>query len=227
MTISIQLPFNGAYPVTQEFGENPEIYSRFGKPGHNGVDFGCPTGTEIIAASDGEIINIGYDPSGYGNFIKIQHNGFATLYAHLSKINTVIGARVSAGEVIGLSDNTGYSTGPHLHFELRIAGFPGAYNQGEVNPLMFLGAVETKPQDPQQDLGNSHDLAQDNGQDIAGAGKKYEVIADNGLRVRLMPELTADIIGGLRRGMIVEVKNFRGEWAEISVFVHKNYLRPK
>ncbi len=90
--------------------------------GYNGVDLGAPTGTQVMASAAGEVIvakSGGYN-GGYGSYVVIQHaNGSQTLYAHLSKVSTYAGASVQQGQVIGNVGNTGRSTGPHLHFEIR------------------------------------------------------------------------------------------------------------
>ena len=97
---------------------------------HPGVDFRCADGTPVYAAADGQVtrsyLSVG-DPqkgtSGYGERIVIMHAGGAeTSYAHLSKRLVAVGDAVRAGQLIGLSGNTGASTGPHLHFELKIDG---------------------------------------------------------------------------------------------------------
>lgn len=90
--------------------------------GHNGVDLGGPEGTEVRAAAAGTVILSraeGYN-GGYGKYIVIKHpNGTQTLYAHLSQDSVQVGEKVSQGEHIGAIGNTGHSTGPHLHFEVR------------------------------------------------------------------------------------------------------------
>ncbi len=95
--------------------------------GANSVDFGAPIGTAVKASMAGEVILAkasGYN-GGYGLYIVIKHsNGTQTLYAHLSKVTVAVGDTVSVGEVIGKSGNTGRSTGPHLHFEVRGATNP-------------------------------------------------------------------------------------------------------
>jgi murein DD-endopeptidase MepM/ murein hydrolase activator NlpD len=90
---------------------------------HKGVDWAAPVGTPVAAAYDGEIVYQG-DGAGYGNVVRIQHEGGReTRYAHLSKFATAgAGTRVKAGDVIGYVGTTGLSTGPHLHFELYQAG---------------------------------------------------------------------------------------------------------
>ncbi len=92
---------------------------------HEGIDISVPEGTPIRAAADGTVILMQseYESGGYGNYTCIDHGGgLSTCYAHQSSFATSVGARVSQGDVIGLSGNTGHSTGPHLHFEVRING---------------------------------------------------------------------------------------------------------
>lgn len=89
---------------------------------HTGVDISAPNGTAIYAAQPGTVIIAGYS-SAWGNYVVINHGGgITTLYAHMSKILTTKGATVSAGEQIGRVGSTGYSTGNHLHFEVRSNG---------------------------------------------------------------------------------------------------------
>ena len=95
--------------------------------GYNGVDLGAPVGTPVRASASGEVIvakGQGWN-GGYGDYIVIRHrSGIQTLYAHLSKVNVAVGEQVTAGENIALSGNSGKSTGPHLHFEVRGAKNP-------------------------------------------------------------------------------------------------------
>ena len=101
---------------------------------HPGLDFRGPIGAPIFAAARGTVSFVG-QRSGYGNCVEIDHgNGLITRYAHMSGFRTVIGKAVMPGEVIGLIGSTGRSTGPHLHFEVRI-------NDRPVNPRPFLEAV--------------------------------------------------------------------------------------
>ncbi len=102
-------------------------YRRF----HSGIDIVAPSGTIIKAADGGDIIQAGYD-GGYGYSVVIYHGGgFATWYAHLSRILVSVGQRVERGQVIGLVGSTGWATGSHLHFEVRING-------AAQNPIQFL-----------------------------------------------------------------------------------------
>lgn len=98
-----------------------------GLHGHNGIDFGAPIGTPVLASADGRVIlakSSGYN-GGYGQMIIIAHEGgIQTVYGHLSQVNVSVGQTVSQGDVIGRVGNTGKSTGPHLHFEVRGAKNP-------------------------------------------------------------------------------------------------------
>ena len=86
------------------------------------MDIAAPTGTPVYSARAGKVIVSQYSGS-YGNYIIVDHGeGYATLYAHLSARNVGVGAKVSAGQLIGKVGSTGRSTGPHLHLELRKNG---------------------------------------------------------------------------------------------------------
>ncbi len=98
---------------------------------HTGIDIGASYGTPIKASKEGEVIYSGWK-SGYGNTVIIDHGGsFATLYAHASSLLVSNGLTVSQGQVIANVGSTGYSTGPHLHFEVRVNGTPQ-------NPLNYI-----------------------------------------------------------------------------------------
>jgi peptidoglycan hydrolase-like protein with peptidoglycan-binding domain len=100
----------------------------FGHPGgrrHDGIDFPAASGTAIGAAGVGTVSFAGWNTGGYGNLVIIQHRlGFQTWYAHLSRLAVSSGSRVAGGVVIGYVGSTGHSTGPHLHFEVRLNGTP-------------------------------------------------------------------------------------------------------
>ena len=108
---------------------------------HKGVDYGAPIGTAVRAVGDGSVEFAGWQ-SGYGNVVKIQHNNDrSTLYAHLSKIDVKMGQRIDQGQQLGAVGMTGWSTGPHLHFEFRVRG-------EHQDPLMIAKASEPVPLDP-------------------------------------------------------------------------------
>ena len=119
----LMIPANGT--ITAPFGEQ--------RPGHihAGIDIAMPIGTPLHAADSGKVAIAGV-VSGYGNYTCIQHTAtLSTCYGHQDSIAVSVGQEVSKGQVIGRSGNTGHSTGPHLHFEVRVNGTP-------VNPLGYL-----------------------------------------------------------------------------------------
>ena len=98
---------------------------------HYGMDFTGPLGTEIYATGDGKVVKAEFNPYGYGNEVVIDHGyGYKTIYAHLRKITVEEGDFVERGEVVGTLGNTGRSTGPHLHYEVR-------KNNRPVNPIYY------------------------------------------------------------------------------------------
>jgi murein DD-endopeptidase MepM/ murein hydrolase activator NlpD len=124
----MKTPVDGAR-ITSGFGMrfHPILgYTRM----HKGIDFGVPLGTPVMAAGSGTIEEQGWK-GGYGNFVLINHgNGYETAYGHLSRFapGQHVGSRVRQGQVVAFSGSTGDSTGPHLHYEIRI-------NKVQVNPL--------------------------------------------------------------------------------------------
>lgn len=93
-------------------------------PGHNGLDFGIVVGTPVEATMDGKVVHAGWNNQGYGNLVIVDNGTYKTYYAHLSSIPVAVGDSVTAGTTIGLSGNTGNSTGPHLHYEIRQNNVP-------------------------------------------------------------------------------------------------------
>jgi murein DD-endopeptidase MepM/ murein hydrolase activator NlpD len=87
--------------------------------GHNGLDIAIPVGTPIQTTMDGTVVHAGWNNQGYGNLVIVENGEYRTYYAHLSSIPVSVGDPVKAGTTIGLSGNTGNSTGPHLHYEIR------------------------------------------------------------------------------------------------------------
>jgi murein DD-endopeptidase MepM/ murein hydrolase activator NlpD len=150
--------------ITQYFGntpfssKNPQVYNG---SGHNGLDFGVRVGTPILSAASGVVVGSGDTDAScngvsYGKWVLVKHqNGLSTLYAHLSVIGVKTGQEVKEREQLGLSGNTGYSTGPHLHFTVyasdavqvqsyrsKVCGtnmtMPVAPRAGYLNPLSYL-----------------------------------------------------------------------------------------
>ncbi|MCT7969031.1 M23 family metallopeptidase [Laspinema sp. D1] len=100
---------------------------------HHGIDIAGPTGTPILAAASGVVITAEWHTGGYGNLVEIEHSdGSITLYAHNDRILVNKGDQVEGGQLIAQMGSTGFSTGPHLHFEVHLP------EQGSVNPLAYL-----------------------------------------------------------------------------------------
>jgi hypothetical protein len=139
MAIVLGNPFlNITFPITQYFGENPWSYTQFGVAGHNGIDFGCPEGTPIYSVYPGTVTKIGYDPQGYGNYVRVTTDFGRVIYAHLRETVVRVNDKVTMGQIIGRSGNTGYSSGPHLHLEVRKNGEEGNGYNGAVDPLLYM-----------------------------------------------------------------------------------------
>jgi murein DD-endopeptidase MepM/ murein hydrolase activator NlpD len=116
---------------TSKFGWRSDPFTKKQKL-HGGHDWAVSTGTTVVASSAGTIVEAGWNGS-YGYNVLISHpDGRKTRYAHLSKVNVKVGQKVSQGQIIGRSGNTGRSTGPHLHFEMYINGV-------RVDPLKYIG----------------------------------------------------------------------------------------
>ncbi len=124
-----------AFQITQAFGPSnfalePPLgpYKHF----HTGIDISAPLGTSVMAAADGIVVAVGHTTTGYGNYVIIAHGGgIATLYGHLLTTRANYGDKVVRGQVIGSEGSTGMSTGPHVHFELRL-------DNQVVNPMPYL-----------------------------------------------------------------------------------------
>ena len=108
-------PFEGSFPISQGYGDHDT--SAF----HTGIDYACPIGTPVLASEAGTVVKAGWDNTGYGNCVIIQHpDGNATLYAHMTApLMVSVGQKVKRSQLLGYSGSTGNSTGPHLHFEAR------------------------------------------------------------------------------------------------------------
>ncbi len=99
--------------------------------GHMAFDIGVPVGTPIKTTMDGKVIHAGWNDQGYGNLVIVENGPYRTYYAHLSSIPVSVGDQVSAGSILGLSGNTGHSTGPHLHYEIR-------KNNVAIDPTLYM-----------------------------------------------------------------------------------------
>jgi murein DD-endopeptidase MepM/ murein hydrolase activator NlpD len=121
-------PVNGR--LTSGFGTRMDPFSGEGAY-HTGVDLAVPSGTPVHVTANGIVATAGW-VSGYGKLVMVDHGGgLQTYYAHLSRVEVVPGQRVTCGEIIGTAGDTGHSTGPHLHYEVRMGG-------RAVNPFRYL-----------------------------------------------------------------------------------------
>jgi len=116
--------------VTSPFGNRTSPFSGIVKF-HEGIDIAAQTGMPIMAPADGVVIKAGFS-TGYGNMVEISHGyGIKTVFAHNSRLNVKAGQRVKRGDVISYVGDSGSSTGPHLHYEVRLNGLP-------VNPTKYM-----------------------------------------------------------------------------------------
>ena len=135
--LKLAWPMPGA-AITQPFGPSDLVlepplgpYPHF----HTGVDLAKPAGTPVLAAADGIVVAAATGRIGYGNYVIIAHGrGVETLYGHLDGLSVNLGDRVGQGRVIGFEGSSGFSTGPHLHFEVRV-------DNQFVDPLLYLSHV--------------------------------------------------------------------------------------
>lgn len=126
-------PLDGDYTITSYFGTRNDPFTGEIKT-HGGTDIAAPLGTPILAAADGTVVTASYDDDGYGFYVKIKHNDiYTTLYGHCSVLHVTTGQTVKQGQLIAEVGSTGYSTGPHLHFEV-------VQNGVRVDALMFYAS---------------------------------------------------------------------------------------
>ena len=131
VSIPSRMPVDGAR-LSSDYGTriHPVLG---GRRGHKGIDLAGATGTPIHATADGIVSRADWFSS-YGLYVSLEHGGsLQTRYGHMSRLNVAAGQRVRKGEIIGYVGSTGRSTGPHLHYEVRIAG-------AAVNPVPYLQA---------------------------------------------------------------------------------------
>jgi murein DD-endopeptidase MepM/ murein hydrolase activator NlpD len=127
------LPVRDAY-LGSPFGHRADPIAGL-RAMHEGIDFNAPPGTPVLAAADGVILSAGWDGD-FGKLIEVDHGGgLTTRYAHLSRMDVKAGAVIKRGELLGAVGTTGRSTGPHLHFEVRMLGVAQ-------NPAQFLALGE-------------------------------------------------------------------------------------
>jgi hypothetical protein len=134
------------YPIiTQKFGANPQIYTRFGMPGHEGLDIRALPNTEVTCCAAGTVYRVHNNPDShaYGIHVRVRHsNGYRTVYGHLAQALVAEGEVLDAGQVLGRADSTGASTASHLHLTLKQDGATARketkYPKDVIDPTPFM-----------------------------------------------------------------------------------------
>ena len=114
------------YVITDAYGKRDPVIigNKTSKDFHSGTDFAAKKGTPVRSTAKGNVIDTGYSEI-YGNYIEIRHTETTTtFYAHLDSVNIKVGNSVKGGQIIGTVGSTGFSTGPHLHYEIKVNNIP-------------------------------------------------------------------------------------------------------
>jgi murein DD-endopeptidase MepM/ murein hydrolase activator NlpD len=133
--------------ISQGYGKTSFSKTAYASGKHNGVDFGVSSGTTVMAAAGGTVVGVGSSGRyAYGKWVAIDHgNGLVTLYGHLSVQSVKKGGKVTRGQKIGLSGNTGYSTGPHLHFSVFSSSSYKVVESSKVNGVYYPIGASVNP----------------------------------------------------------------------------------
>jgi murein DD-endopeptidase MepM/ murein hydrolase activator NlpD len=146
--IYLHAPLSGPLRIVQRWGDNVEFYgqySYFGTPlkGHPGVDILASVGTQVLAVEKGRVVEVSYDPLGFGRYLKLEHPWGESVYAHLSETLVDAGQSTGRGALIALSGDQEGQLAPHLHFGLRIRPFHRFDGWGGfIDPLPFLSTTD-------------------------------------------------------------------------------------
>ena len=182
--------------VTQWYGINKHLYSKFGLPGHEGLDMRAPMGDPVFAVADGEVyrVEVDEDNHNYGIHVRIKHPTsrglYKSVYAHFMETDLRVGDMVKRGQILGRANNTGNSYGAHLHFTLKLEG---------------IGDDSFMPYDIVNPVPYFADLWPGNGWQVAVGGN-----------LRSRPEVASDsLIRYLAPGPIVEALDFHNDWWKI------------
>jgi murein DD-endopeptidase MepM/ murein hydrolase activator NlpD len=208
--------------ITQSFGANPERYEKFGFPGHEGVDIFASFGSPVFAMADGKVVAIENKETGYGIFIRINHEGgYQSIYGHLKGENVQVDQFVKGGDTIGFADSTGNvfpkptpenpHAGSHLHISLRLKDHVSEYPHGYIDPTPFLKQLPQFPGDsipppppPKPSQGKTFDLLDY----LRGDSRLFEVRSDNGAQERFQTQVEG------HRFFIVKNANWEELWAD-------------
>jgi len=149
--LKLLYPLPTHYPVTFAFGENPDWYiKQFGYP-HNGIDIACPDGTPVLACDDGTVVYADNTPDADGAGVFLGHSWGQSEYWHLSSLSVKLGDIVKKGDRLGYSGHSGFATGPHLHFGIKVTADQPAGMNGWSDPQKYLDNVTpiiTTPETP-------------------------------------------------------------------------------
>lgn len=174
-------PFKENYKLTQTFGNKliingVDVYAQYGLKGHNGLDYGLPLRTQVIAPHSGKVLEKAYDKNGYGNYLKIENDKEGSVLAHFDSFQVNVGDEISEGQPIALSGNTGNSTGPHLHwgYYKKPRDRSNGYN-GFIDQLLLIDipVIEEKLPEPNPGYAPTH-----LGQTVEQDNKTYESYQD-------------------------------------------------
>ncbi len=215
-------PIQENYVITQGFGENPGAYQYICTPdgSHNGLDLAVPIGTPVFAAMDGVVKEAGADKTGYGLHVKLLHpGGGGSIYAHLSKVVVSVGQPVCVGQLIGLSGNSGNSTGPHLHFEYR-TNLASCKTAADPLPLLKIHTTLPTPA-PSQSTVSTETV-----QKVVFSPGEEIAVGEDELNARQGPGTNHVRLGRLMPGAPAKVIEQRGDWvkAQVVVWLHRDYL---
>lgn len=201
--------------INQAFGANPQNYSKFGLPGHEGLDIMAPTGSKIFSVAPGIVRVVETNPTRnpYGIHVRVEHSdGYETIYGHLQEARVRAGQQVRAGELLGLADDTGNSFGSHLHLTLKHKGENfGNYPSNIIDPTPFILPLLgfQRPAGPYTNgwaftagITSSGDLAQAN----AGGINLRNGPSRTAGSIDLVPEATIMIITGGPQGEYTPVQ---------------------
>lgn len=182
--------------ITQTYADHLKAAARNGWKYYNGgIDWAVSLKTPVVAAFGGKVTLMDQGDDGYGRHVRIDHgNGYLTIYAHLSQFQVSNNSVVKSGDVIGLSGNTGNSTGPHLHFELR-------RGSKAIDPMPFLSVIDIPM------------TTNENGLTISGP---RFIVTVSALNIRSGPGVEYPKIGSLKMGDIIHSKKIHGQrvWLE-------------
>lgn len=207
--INILYPFlETEFPILQGFGDTQLDYSKFGLKGHNGIDYDCPVGTPIYASISGTIGKVGYEENGYGNFIRINTEWPGKIiYGHLSSCTVNLNSKVTLGQFIGRTGNTGFSTTPHLHFEARLDSLAGNGYNGAFDPSPYI-SKEINIIKPIADIPKT----------LFPKSGKIQILVNN-INLRYGPDISTSIVGIVYKGCVINYINVKtttsGVWVQI------------